>query len=191
MRPLIFSRNLLIFPVILLTYVNFQTIMHPLSGFHANFHIKIRNVCRQMHHSRNAFTRYLLRESRRQGNPRNKAWCDRRTLRFLPEHPIQSGSAVARSSAVRKTYQEIIRKMESKYGKVDRIWCSDRGVTSEQGKHRIVYVMIRQMKLYWNGGNVLMPLFSMFCRQKGRHSKRYNQLHFSCWTEGEDCIKRK
>ena len=31
-----------------------------------------------------------------------------------------------------KTYQEIIRKMESKYGKADRIWCSDRGMTSKE-----------------------------------------------------------
>jgi len=30
-----------------------------------------------------------------------------------------------------KTYQEIICKMESKYGKANRIWCSDRGMTSE------------------------------------------------------------
>jgi len=30
-----------------------------------------------------------------------------------------------------KTYQEIILKMESKYGKANRIWCSDRGMTSE------------------------------------------------------------
>jgi len=31
-----------------------------------------------------------------------------------------------------KTYQEIILKMESKYGKADRIWCSDRGMTSKE-----------------------------------------------------------
>jgi transposase len=31
-----------------------------------------------------------------------------------------------------KTYQEIIRKMEQKYGKADRIWCSDRGMTSKE-----------------------------------------------------------
>ena len=31
-----------------------------------------------------------------------------------------------------KTYQEIIRKMEAKYGKADRIWCSDRGMTSKE-----------------------------------------------------------
>ena len=30
-----------------------------------------------------------------------------------------------------KTYQELIRKMEAKYGKAKRIWCSDRGLTSE------------------------------------------------------------
>jgi transposase len=30
-----------------------------------------------------------------------------------------------------KTYQNIIRTMEAKYGKADRIWCSDRGMTSE------------------------------------------------------------
>ena len=29
-----------------------------------------------------------------------------------------------------KTYQKIIRKMEAKYGKADRIWCSDRGMMS-------------------------------------------------------------
>ena len=31
-----------------------------------------------------------------------------------------------------KTYQAIIRKMEQKYGKADRIWCSDRGMTSKE-----------------------------------------------------------
>ena len=31
-----------------------------------------------------------------------------------------------------KTYQKIIRTMEAKYGKADRIWCSDRGMTSEE-----------------------------------------------------------
>ena len=31
-----------------------------------------------------------------------------------------------------KTYQEIVRKMEAKYGKADRIWCSDRGMTSKE-----------------------------------------------------------
>jgi len=31
-----------------------------------------------------------------------------------------------------KTYQKIIRKMEAKYGKADRIWCSDRGMTSKE-----------------------------------------------------------
>ena len=31
-----------------------------------------------------------------------------------------------------KTYQEIIRTMEKKYGKADRIWCSDRGMTSKE-----------------------------------------------------------
>ena len=31
-----------------------------------------------------------------------------------------------------KTYQEIIRTMEAKYGKADRIWCSDRGMTSKE-----------------------------------------------------------
>ena len=31
-----------------------------------------------------------------------------------------------------KTYQEIIRKMEAKYGQADRIWCSDRGMTSKE-----------------------------------------------------------
>jgi len=31
-----------------------------------------------------------------------------------------------------KTYQGIIRKMETKYGKADRIWCSDRGMTSKE-----------------------------------------------------------
>jgi len=31
-----------------------------------------------------------------------------------------------------KTYQEIICKMEAKYGKADRIWCSDRGMTSKE-----------------------------------------------------------
>jgi len=31
-----------------------------------------------------------------------------------------------------KTYQEIIRTMELKYGKADRIWCSDRGMTSKE-----------------------------------------------------------
>ena len=36
-RPLIFSRNLWIFPAILLTSVNLQAIMHPLVCFHANF----------------------------------------------------------------------------------------------------------------------------------------------------------
>jgi len=30
-----------------------------------------------------------------------------------------------------KTYQQIIETMERKYGKADRIWCSDRGMTSE------------------------------------------------------------
>ena len=30
-----------------------------------------------------------------------------------------------------KTYQEIILTMEAKYGKADRIWCSDRGMTSD------------------------------------------------------------
>ena len=30
-----------------------------------------------------------------------------------------------------KTYQQIITTMERKYGKADRIWCSDRGMTSE------------------------------------------------------------
>ena len=30
-----------------------------------------------------------------------------------------------------KTYQNIIEKMERKYGKADRIWCSDRGMTSD------------------------------------------------------------
>ena len=30
-----------------------------------------------------------------------------------------------------KTYQKIIEKMERKYGKADRIWCSDRGMTSD------------------------------------------------------------
>ena len=30
-----------------------------------------------------------------------------------------------------KTYQQIIRTMEAKYGKANRIWCSDRGMTSE------------------------------------------------------------
>ena len=31
-----------------------------------------------------------------------------------------------------KTYQNIIRTMESKYGKANRIWCSDRGMTSQE-----------------------------------------------------------
>ena len=31
-----------------------------------------------------------------------------------------------------KTYQEIIRTMEAKYGKANRIWCSDRGMTSKE-----------------------------------------------------------
>ena len=31
-----------------------------------------------------------------------------------------------------KTYQEIILEMEAKYGKASRIWCSDRGMTSEE-----------------------------------------------------------
>ena len=31
-----------------------------------------------------------------------------------------------------KTYQEIIRKMEEKYGKANRIWCSDFGMTSKE-----------------------------------------------------------
>jgi len=31
-----------------------------------------------------------------------------------------------------KTYQAIINKMEQKYGKADRIWCSDRGMTSKE-----------------------------------------------------------
>jgi len=31
-----------------------------------------------------------------------------------------------------KTYQQIIETMERKYGKADRIWCSDRGMTSKE-----------------------------------------------------------
>jgi len=31
-----------------------------------------------------------------------------------------------------KTYQQIIRKMEAKYGRANRIWCSDRGMTSKE-----------------------------------------------------------
>ena len=31
-----------------------------------------------------------------------------------------------------RTYQAIINKMEQKYGKADRIWCSDRGMTSKE-----------------------------------------------------------
>ena len=34
-----------------------------------------------------------------------------------------------------KTYQHIIETMERKYGKADRIWCSDRGMTSDANIH--------------------------------------------------------
>ena len=49
-----------------------------------------------------------------------------------PRQRIVAYEVFAGNTHDSKTYQKIIRKMEAKYGKANRVWCSDRGMMSKE-----------------------------------------------------------